>query len=75
MPERPVQSKKLEDEELKALLDEDCCQTQEELAGFLGATQAAILKRLKARGYIQKQGNWVPYELKQREVERPFLWA
>lgn len=75
MPERPGQPKTLEDEELKALLDEDCCQTQEELAGFLGATKSAISKRLKAAGYIQKQGNRVPYELKQREVERPFLWA
>ena len=30
--ERPRQPKKFEDEELEALLDEDCCQTQEELA-------------------------------------------
>ena len=29
---RPGQPKKFEDEELEALLDEDCCQTQEELA-------------------------------------------
>ena len=29
--ERPGQPKKFEDEELEALLDEDCCQTQEEL--------------------------------------------
>ena len=28
--ERPEQPKKFEDEELEALLDEDCCQTQEE---------------------------------------------
>ena len=27
--ERPGQPKKIEDEELEALLDEDCCQTQE----------------------------------------------
>ena len=30
--QRPGQPKKFEDEELEALLDEDCCQTQEELA-------------------------------------------
>ena len=42
--------KKFEDEELEALLDEDCCQTQEELAESLGVTQAAISKRLKAAG-------------------------
>ena len=53
--ERPVQPKKFEDEELEALLDEYCCQTQEELAESLGVTQAAISKRLKAAGYIQMQ--------------------
>ena len=40
--ERPGQPKKFEDEELEALLDEDCCQTQEELAESLRFTQAAI---------------------------------
>ena len=33
-------------------------------------TQQVILKRLKAMGMIQKQGNWVPYVLKPRDVER-----
>ena len=70
--ERHGQPKKFEDEELEALLDEDCCQTQEELAESLGVIQAAISKRLKAAGYIQKQGNWVPHELKPRDVERRF---
>ena len=73
--ERPGQLKKFEDEELKALLDKDCCQTQEELAESLGVTQAAISKRLKAAGYIQKQGNWVPHELKPRDVERWFYMS
>ena len=36
--ERPGQPKKFEDEELEALVDEDCCQTQEELAESLGLT-------------------------------------
>ena len=70
--ERPGQPKKFEDEELEALFDEDCCQIQEELAESLEVTQAAILKRLKAAGFIQKQGNWVPHELKPRDVERRF---
>ena len=39
----------------------------------LGVTQQAISKRLKAMGMIQKQGNWVPYELKPRNVERRLL--
>ena len=73
--ERPGRPKKFQDEELESLLDEDCCQTQEELAGSLGVTQAAILKRLKAAGYIQKQGNWVPHDLKPRDVERRFFMS
>ncbi|GFT18533.1 mariner Mos1 transposase [Trichonephila clavipes] len=62
--------KVFEDAELEALLDQDSCQTQQELSGSLGVTQQAILKRLKVMGMIQKQGNWVPYELKPRDVER-----
>ena len=41
----------------------------------MGVTQTAILKRLKAAGYIQKQGNWVPHELKPRDVERQFCMS
>ena len=73
--ERPGQPNKFEDEDLEALLDEDCCQTQEELAESLGVTQAAISKRLKAAGYIQKPGNWIPHELKPRDVERRFCMS
>jgi len=58
------------DAELETLLHEDSCQTQEELAESLGVTQQATSKRLKAMGIIQKQGNWVPYGLKPRDVER-----
>ena len=70
--ERSGQPKKFEDEELGALLDEDCCQTQDELAESLRVTQADILKCLKVARYIQKQGNWVSHELKPRDVERRF---
>jgi len=48
---RPV---KFEDAELEKLLDQDSCQTQEELARTLGATQQAISSRLKAMGIVQK---------------------
>ncbi|GFX70146.1 mariner Mos1 transposase [Trichonephila clavipes] len=65
--------KVFEDAELEALLDQDSCQTQQELSGSLGVTQQAISKRLKVMGMIQKQGNWVPYELKPRDVERRLL--
>ncbi|GBP06744.1 Mariner Mos1 transposase [Eumeta japonica] len=62
--------KVFENAELEALLDQDSCQTQQELAGSLGVAQQAISKRLKIVGMIQKQGYWVPYELKPRDVER-----
>jgi len=59
--------KKFEDKELKALLEEDQSQTQEELA--LGVTQQAVSVRLRAMEMIQKQENWMSYELKSRDVE------
>ncbi|UYV70850.1 SETMAR [Cordylochernes scorpioides] len=64
---RPI---KFEDAELEALLDEDSSQTQEELAETLGVTQQAISNRLKVMDMVQKQGNWVPYELKPGNIER-----
>ncbi|UYV68292.1 SETMAR [Cordylochernes scorpioides] len=64
---RPI---KFEDAELEALLDEDSSQTQEELAETLGVTQQVISNRLKIMGMVQKQGNWVPYELKPGNIER-----
>jgi [histone H3]-lysine36 N-dimethyltransferase SETMAR len=45
--ERPGAPKKFEDDELEALLDEDPCQTQEELAETLGVEQQTISHRLK----------------------------
>ena len=56
------------DKELKALLEEDQSQTQqEELAESLGVTQQIVFVRLRAMGMIQKQGNWVPYETERRD--------
>jgi len=36
-------------------------------------SDSTISYRLKSLGMIQKQGNWVPYELKPRNVERRFF--
>ena len=71
--ERRGRSKVYEDEELESLLDEDSCQKQEALAHTLGVAQPTISLRLKSLGIIQKQGNWVPYELTPRNVERRFF--
>ena len=61
-----------EDTELEALLDQDSCQTQEELARTLEVTQQAISHHLNLLGMIQKQRNWVLYEMTLRNVERRF---
>ena len=68
--ERSGRPKVYEDMELEVLLEEDSSQTQKELALTLQVTQQAISHRLKSLGIIQKQGNWVPYELNPRDVER-----
>ena len=73
--ERPGQPQKFEGEELEALLDQDSCQTQEELAKPLGVTHQAITRRLKALEFIQKQRNWVPHESKPRDVKRRFCMS
>ena len=62
--------KVFEDAELEALLSEDSCHSQEELAVSLRVTQQAISKRLKELGMIQKEGHWVPHKLKPKDVER-----
>ena len=54
-------------------LDEDPCQTQEELALALGVTRQAFSKQFHVLGMIHKQGTWVPYDLKPRDVERRFF--
>lgn len=62
--------KVVENAELEAILSENSCQTQEELSDLLIINQQAISKRLKQLGMIQKEGYWVPHELKPRDVER-----
>jgi hypothetical protein len=71
--ERPGRVKKFEDAELEAFLDEDSCQTQHEPANSFSVTQQSISYHLKSLGMIQKQGNWVPYQLKPRDIERRFF--
>ena len=62
--------KKFEDAELQALLDEGSTQTLKQSAKPLGVNQGTISRRLDAIGEIQKERKWVPYELKERDIER-----
>jgi len=55
--ERSAAPKKFEDEELKALLHEDSCQTLAELAESLEIDHTTVSKRLKVLKMIQKQGH------------------
>lgn len=71
--ERPGQPKKFEDKELEALLNEDSSQTLQELSTSLEVDLSTVGKRLKTLGIIQKEGHWVPYELKPRDIERRLL--
>jgi len=66
--ERSGAPKKFENEKLEALLREDSCQTLAELAESLEVDHTTVSKRLKALGMIQKQGQWMPYELKLKDV-------
>ncbi|KAG5326397.1 MOS1T transposase, partial [Pseudoatta argentina] len=70
--ERSGAPKKVQDKELEQLLDEDPAQTLSELGKILQVDESTVSKRLKGLGMIQKQGHWVPYELKPRDVERRF---
>ena len=60
--------KKFEDKELEALIHENSCQGQTELAKSLEVDHTTVSKCLKALGLIQKQGHWVISELKLRDV-------
>ena len=62
--------KKFKDAELQALLDKDSTQTLKQLAKALGVDQGTISRRLHAIEKIQKEGKCVPYELKERDIER-----
>lgn len=68
--EREGGPKKFEDAELEAMLEEDPRQTEQMLAEQLNVTQQCISQRIHALGLVQKLGNWVPHELKERDIER-----
>lgn len=61
---------KFDDAELQNLLDQDNCQTQDELAEQLQVAQATVSRRLKRMGLTQRLSRWVPHELNDRQQER-----
>ncbi|KAG5315498.1 MOS1T transposase, partial [Pseudoatta argentina] len=56
--------------ELQALLEEDSCLSLDRLAKELNVDRSTVGKRLHTMGMVQKEGNWVPYKLKERDMER-----
>ena len=69
--EFPGQPKKLEDEDLKALLDKDHLQIFKQLSDTFNVTEMAVSKRLHNLRLGQKAGNWLPHELSERQLEKP----
>lgn len=67
--ERGRPSKKFEDAELQAILNEDDTLSQKQMAAMLNVAQQTISDRLKAMGKIHKCGKWVPHELNERQME------
>lgn len=67
--ERSGRPEKFEETELQALLDENACQTQRELAMELNVTQATISQHLHAMGKIRKLGRWVPHQLNENQLK------
>lgn len=63
-------SEKFKNEEQETLRGQDSCQTKAEPAKPVVVTQAGIFKCLKSWKFILRQSYWMPYELKQRDVER-----
>lgn len=57
--ERPGKSRKFDDKDLLALLDQNPCISQDVLAETLGVDRSTICIRLKALGISQKDGQWV----------------
>lgn len=59
---------KFTDTELESILEVDSTQTLKEIAQHLGVDRSTVGKRL-----IQKEGVWVLYKLKDRDIESVWL--
>lgn len=68
--EREGAPKKLQDEELKNILEQDNTLRLVDMAAILNIDGSTVGKRLHAMGMVQKYGNWLPHDLKEKDVER-----
>ena len=55
---------------LLVLLNEDSIQMPQDLSTALNITRCTIKKRLHTIIMVQKVGIWVPYQLKERDIEK-----
>lgn len=68
--EREEAPKKFQDAQLQDLLKGDPSRTLKDFSNELNVDRSTIGKRLHALGMVQKSGNWVPHQLKERDIER-----
>ena len=61
---------KIDNDELKAVVEEDTSQTTCALAERFNVLIPSVLDHLKQIGKINKLGNWVPHELKEHQKTR-----
>lgn len=69
------QETKVDDDELKAIVEADLSQTKSELAVTFNVSDETILIRLRQIGKIKKLGKWVPNKLiEQQQQNREESW-
>ena len=45
------------------------CQTLKDLSDSLGVKESTVSKHLKSMGLIYQLGNWLPHDLKERDIQ------
>lgn len=68
--QRPGQPKRFSDEDLEKVLIKDRSQTIETMSEVINVNKSTISRRLKAIGYKQKVGKWLPHELKEADIAK-----
>ena len=71
--DKPRSAKKIQRQRIRGITRRRSESNARGACKIIGGIQQAVSVRLRIMGMIQKQGNWVPYELKPRDVERRFF--